>query len=135
MIRKVNLLTFITAFAFLLVSIGKGTAFQDMTCKSRLSTGEKPIKCITFKIDEGRTRIACGGQPLEKDSDRIYNCSLVVRGHGSSAPYAHTSTVWQCVSNDLRKYLFDQDFITDAVRCNLVCGRCEGNWEASAFPH
>ena len=132
--KKASLLTFIAAFFFLFGSVVEGAAFQDMTCKPVISTGKEPKTCKTMPLDEGRAKIICGGQPLETNTGLMYDCMLVVRDQGLSTPYAHTSRIWHCTADDFKTYLFNQDFFMDAVRCDLVCGRCEGNWEAAASP-
>jgi hypothetical protein len=134
MIKKTNPMAWMVALIFLVGSAGEGAAFQEMTCKAGIPAGGASKTCKTIAISEGEARMVCGNRNAKTDTAITYHCTLAVRDQGASTPYAHTSRIWHCTADDLKIYVFNQDFSMDTARCALVCGRCEGNWEAAKPP-
>ena len=117
--------------ATLYLSIGfapAGWAFQDMFCSGSEKTDR--TVCSTAPEDSmGIIKITCRTAQPPGTISPTYSCSKAARDWGqSSSPYAHTSTVWRCVSGSKEIFLFAADFAADSLRCDMVCGQCKTGW-------
>jgi len=103
---------------------------MEMHCIPKAATNRVSHACITRHISEREAKVICDSLNHENDTRRTYSCSYASRDWAQqSSPYAHTSRIWQCSTDALNTYVFDQDFIQDTSRCDLLCGRCETGWQ------
>jgi hypothetical protein len=98
--------------------------------------GNKVIQtCQTDVLNEQESEVLCENRVSVPAVHHRYVCTMTARDWAQPSPYAHTSRVRQCTSGDSRTLLFDQDFSDDAVRCHLICGRCETGWQPKKSDH
>ena len=107
---------------------GNAPAYEDLVCR----TGEAKSKaavCRSSAVQADAVNVACEPSVKNGGKNRLYVCSPKVRDWSQPSPYAHTSRIWLCVHEEANIHLFDSDFSDDGLRCDLLCGRCEGRWQ------
>jgi len=105
-------------------------AFQNMVCSSSGKTDQ--VVCTSAQQEKnGVVKITCLAPRSSEDTSPAYTCAKATRDWGqSSSPYAHTSTLWRCANGSREIFIFAADFDSDALRCDIVCGKCPTTWRA-----
>ena len=100
-----------------------------MVCRDEDPAEKVTWTCETRLPTDGESEVICHNRAVDPSVHIRFVCSIITRNWAAPSPYAHVSRVWTCASGDVKKLLFDKDFSDDAMRCNLICGRCSTSWQ------